>query len=408
VAIYLDHNATTPLRPEVVESMAECWGEDAPYRNPSSLHALGRAANRKLAESRAQVAQALGAGEGAVVFTSGGSEADNLALQGAFFASELVRPHIITSQIEHPAVLRTCQWLERRGARVTYLPVDEDGVVAPESVAAALDEDTILVSIMHANNVVGTIQPIAEIGALTRERGVPLHTDAVQTVGKIAVNVEELQCDLLSLSAHKFYGPPGIGALYVRDGVKLAPLVHGGGQEGGRRAGTENLPGIVGLARALELALDEREELTERFAVLRKPLEALAERLPAVKILGRGAKRLPQTVALSFLWIDGMALTLNLSRREICVSQGSACASGKMEPSHVVRAMGLTDLAAHGSLRLSLGRSNTLAEIEYVVEQIVPLVEKLRLVTAPEDIGQCDENCVCFTRAEEARIRGGL
>lgn len=397
MGVYLDHNATTPLRPEVAEAMAECAGWDGLFGNPSSVHSCGRRARQRMEESRQVVARALGAEPKNVVFTGGGSEAINLALKGRFFASERTRRHIITSQVEHSAVLQTCHWLETLGGEVTYLPVDPRCRIDPQQVADALREDTILVSLIHANNEVGTLQPTAEVGALCRARGVPFHVDAVQAVGKLPLSLESLNCDLLSLSAHKFYGPKGVGALVKRDGVELAPLIHGGGQEHGLRGGTEAVAQIVGLATALTLALEEMPQATPRLWQLRDRLLGIVRELEAIKLNGHPQHTLPHTVNLTFMYCDGMALGLNLSLRHIYVSQGSACTSGDLAPSHVLMAMGLSEQAAHGAIRFSLGQGNTDEQIASVVAEVVGVVRKLRILTAPEDIGKCDENCPCFT-----------
>ena len=394
--VYLDHNATTPVRPEVIEVMEECLGSDGAFGNPSSLHELGRTARKRLGEARRFVGEVLGADPANVTFTGCGSEAINLALKGAFFASDRPSKHLVTTRIEHSAVLKTCAWLEKLGCQVTYLPVDATGRLDPQQLAEALCDDTILVSIVHANNEVGTIQPTPEIGAICRERGVSLHVDAVQAVGKMPVTLDGLQCDLLSLSAHKFHGPKGVGALVTRSGIELTPLVHGGGQEHGLRSGTEGVAQAVGLAKALELALAELSETTPRLWRLRERLLLVREQLEAVKLNGHPEHTLPHTVNLSFMYCDGMALGLNLSLRRIYVSQGSACTSGQIAPSHVLMAMGLSEKAAHGAIRFSMGKDNTEEQIDGVVAELVETVKKLRLLTAPEDIGKCDENCPCF------------
>jgi cysteine desulfurase len=394
--VYLDHNATTPVRPEVIAAMEECLGAEGSYGNPSSLHEVGRAARKRLSEARRTVAEALGAELAHVTFTGCGSEAINLALKGTYFASERPRKHIITTQVEHSAVLKACAWLAKQGCAVTYLPVDASGRIHPDQIAEALTDDTILVALVHANNEVGTLQPTAEVGALCRERGVPLHVDAVQAVGKLPVTLDSLQCDMLSLSAHKFHGPKGVGALVTRPEVALTPLIHGGGQEHGVRSGTESVAQAVGLAKALELALAERAEVAPRLWRLRERLLRVTEELEAVKLNGHPEQTLGHTVNLSFMYCDGMALGLNLSLRQIYVSQGSACTSGEIAPSHVLMAMGLSEKAAHGAIRFSLGRDNTDEQIDYVVGELVQTVRKLRLLTAPEDIGKCDENCPCF------------
>jgi cysteine desulfurase len=396
--VYLDHNATTPLRPEVAEAMAECTGWAGLYGNPSSVHNVGRRARHRMEESRESVAQALGAEPRNVTFTGCGSEAINLAIKGAFFAAKRPRRHIITSQVEHSAVLNACRWLETLGCEVTYLAVDPMGRLDPQQVAEAITDHTILVTLIHANNEVGTLQPTAAIGALCRERGVPFHADAVQAVGKLPTSLESLQCDMLSMSAHKLYGPKGVGALVRRDGIDLAPLVHGGGQERGLRSGTEAVAQIVGLTKALQLALEEMPEVAPRLGHLRERLLGIVRDLEAVKLNGDPEHTLPHVVNLTFMYCDGMALGLNLSLRHIYVSQGSACTAGDMAPSHVLMAMGLSEQAAHGAIRFSIGRDNTDEQIDYVVSEVVGIVRKLRILTAPEDIGKCDENCPCFTR----------
>ncbi|MBM3501788.1 MAG: cysteine desulfurase [Armatimonadetes bacterium] len=398
--VYLDHNATTPVRPEVLEAMEECLRAGGAWGNASSLHAVGRPARKRLGEARRLVADALGAEPTGVTFTGSGSEAINLALKGAYFASGAARRHLITTSIEHSAVLKTCAWLQTQGAEVTYLPVDSAGRLDPDQVAGAIREDTLLVSLVHANNEVGTLQPTAAIGEACRERGVLLHVDAVQAVGKLPVTLDGLRCDMLSLSAHKLYGPKGVGALVARAGVELTPLIHGGGQEHGVRSGTEAVAQAAGLARALELSLAEMAQTTEHLQRLRARFLQVRERLEAIKLNGHPDHTLPHTVNLSFMFCDGMALGLNLNLRGIRVSQGSACAAGQIAPSHVLMAMGLSEKAAHGAIRFSLGKDNTEAEIDYVVEELVSTVKKLRLLTAPEDIGKCDENCPCFVLDE--------
>jgi len=396
VEVYLDHNATTPVRPEVLEAIAECSTLDGTFGNPSSVHAVGRAARKRLSEARRLVAGALGAEPGNVTFTGCGSEAINLAVKGAYFAAGGGPRHIVTTAIEHSAVLKTCAWLTELGAEVTYLPVDAAGLVSPSDVAEALRDNTVLVSIVHANNEVGTLQPSDEIGALCRERGVLFHVDAVQAVGKIPVSLDSLNCDMLSLSAHKLYGPKGVGALVRREGVQLTPLIHGGGQEYGLRSGTEGVAEVVGLAKALELALEEMPGTSEKLWALRRHFIDGLQELEAVRVNGHVEQTLPHTLNLAFMYCDGMALGLNLSMRRIYVSQGSACTAGDMQPSHVLMAMGLSEQAAHGAVRFSMGKDNTEEEIDYVVSEIIGTVRKLRILTAPEDIGKCDENCPCF------------
>jgi len=375
--IYLDHAATTKPRPEVVEAMLPLLTDN--YGNPSSIYSLGREAKRAVEEAREQVAAVLGAKPEEIYFTSGGSEADNLALQGVAWANERKGKHIITSSIEHHAVYDTCKFLQKRGFEITFVGVDHYGRVNPQEVAEAIREDTILISIMHANNEVGTIQPIAEIGEIARSRGVLFHTDAVQTVGAIPVNVNDLNCDLLSLSAHKFYGPKGVGVLYARKGTRFVPHIYGGAQERGRRAGTENTAGFVGLAKAITLAEEERERGQPRSKELRDRLrDGILARVDEVILTGHPEERLPNNLSLCFRYVEGEALLLNLDLQGIAASSGSACTSGSLEPSHVLLAMGLEHEIAHGSLRLTLGRENTAEEIDYVVEAVATAVEKLR------------------------------
>lgn len=394
--VYLDNNATTPVRPEVEEAMLACGESGEALRNPSSVHLPGRLARRKVSEARTAVAAAIGAEREEVIFTGGGSEAINLALKGVFLSRIAERPHIITTQVEHPAVLRTCGWMESLGAEVTYLPVDHYCFIDPAEAIAAITDRTALISIILANNEVGSIQSVSEIGAAARERGIPMHLDAVQALGKIPLDVNALDCDLLSTSAHKLHGPKGVGALYVRKGTQLVPLVHGGGQEAGLRAGTENVPGIVGFGKAIELALQEMPGLAEHYRPLRATLESLTEELVASRVNSPSERCLPHTLSMSFMFIDGMALTLNLSMKGVYASVASACHSHEMKPSHVLKAMGMTDEAAFGAVRFSLGRENDAAQIKYAFEQTAEIVRKLRLVTMPESIGKCDDNCPCF------------
>ena len=375
--IYLDHASTTPMRPEVLEAMLPFFREQ--YGNPSSIYQIGREARKALDSSRDLVAAMMGADAQEIIFTAGGSEADNLAIKGAAFARRHRGNHIITSAIEHPAVLDTCRYLEKHGFEVTFLPVDAQGLVHPAAVAAAIRPETIMVSIMHANNEIGTIQPIAEISEILREKSILFHTDAVQTVGHIPVNVKDLGVDLLSLSAHKFYGPKGVGALYVRRGVRLDPLINGGGQERNRRAGTENVAGIVGLATALELAIAEIDSVTEHLRPLQdKLITRVLGVVPHTRLNGHREQRLPGNVSLCFEFIEGESLLLNLDMHGIAASSGSACTSGSLEPSHVLLALGLPHEIAHGSLRLTLGKDTTEAEIDTVVEVLPGIVDRLR------------------------------
>lgn len=378
--IYLDHAATTPTHPEVIKAMLPYFSNA--FGNPSSIYSYGREARKAVEEARTRVAKLIGARSEEIIFTSGGTEADNLAFKGIAFANEDKGNHIITTSIEHHAVLEACKFLEGRGFKVTYLPVDHYGLVDPDDVKKAITSKTILVSVMHANNEVGTIEPIEEIGRITKEAGVYFHTDAVQTVGHIPVNVERLNVDLLSLSAHKFYGPKGVGALYVRKGVKLVSLLHGGEQERRRRAGTENVPGIVGLSKAAELSEAEMEEEAERLTHLRdKLIKGLLERIEHARLNGHPTQRLPNNVNMSFDYVEGESMLLNLDLEGICASTGSACSSTSLKPSHVLLALGLPPEQAHGSLRFSLGKENTEADVEQVIEVLANIVAKLRAMS---------------------------
>jgi cysteine desulfurase len=396
LAIYLDHNATTPLRHEVWEAMAAVEFGAEPRGNASSVHRVGVGTRRHVAGAREAVAAALGASPDEIVFTGGGSEAINLAVKGAVWGSGRSDAHLVSTTIEHHAVHHALEWLQTRGAMVTLCPVDTTGCVDPRAVAEAITPETLLVSVMLVNNEVGTIQPVVEIGALCRERGVLLHVDAVQGMGKLPVRVDELQCDLLTLSAHKLQGPQGMGALYVRRGTRLEPLVHGGPQEGKLRAGTENVAGMVGLGEAVRLAEAEREANLVRWRDLRETLYRLPRELDAVRVNSHPDLTLPNCVNMTFMFCDGMALTMNLSLRGVCVSTGSACTAGDLTPSHVLKAMGLSDRAAHGAIRFSLGRQTTAEELETTVAVTKDIVQSLRLVTRPEDIGRCKDDCPCF------------
>jgi cysteine desulfurase len=380
--IYLDHAATTPVRPEVVEAMLPYFTDR--YGNPSSIYGLGREARQAIDRARDTVANILGCRPAEVIFTSCGSESDNLAIKGVAFACRDRGNHIITSQVEHHAVLHTCEWLERYfGFEVTYLPVDRYGVVDLAALEAALTERTILVSVMLANNEVGTIQPIREIAELVRPRGIVFHTDAVQGGGALDLNVDALGVDLLSLSGHKFYAPKGVGVLYVRQGTPLLPQLQGGGQERNRRAGTENVPYIVGLATALQLATEELPSTTARLRALRDRLiKGVLERVPGAHLTGHPTARLPNSASFVFEGVEGEALLLGLDQVGICASTGSACTSGSLEASHVLKAMGLPVDLAQGSLRLTLGRDNTEDQIDRVLEVLPGIVERVRAATA--------------------------
>ena len=377
--VYLDNSATTPVRPEVVAAMLPYLGEVA--GNASSLHMFGQRAKRALEEARASVAAALGASPLEVYFTSGGTESDNQAIFGVAQALKDKGRHLITTRIEHHAVLHACQWLESQGYEVTYLPVDRQGVVDLTALREAIRPDTVLVSLMLANNEVGTVQPVQEAAAIAHERGTLLHTDAVQAVGKMPVDVNQLGVDLLSLTAHKFGGPKGVGALYVRRGTPITPLLRGGQQEGGLRPGTQNVAGVVALATALKLAVEELPSESRRLADLRDRLQAgIVERIGQVAINGHPERRLPNILNASFTGVEGESLLLALDVKGIAVSTGSACAAGSTEPSHVLRAMGLDPVLAQGSLRFSLGHATSREDVDYTLEALAEVVTTLRQV----------------------------
>ncbi len=378
--IYLDHAATTPTHPEVVKAMLPYF-TDA-FGNPSSIYSYGQEAKGAVEEARTRVAELIGARSEEIIFTSGGTEADNYALEGVAYANERKGNHIITTSIEHHAVMEVCKFLERRGFRITRLPVDKYGLVDPDDVKRAITDKTILISVMHANNQVGTIEPVEEIGKIAREAGVYFHTDAVQTVGHIPVNVDKLKVDLLSIAAHKFYGPKGVGALYVRKGTRLVSLMHGGEQEKRRRAGTENVPAIVGLGKAVELAGQEMGKEAERLAYLRdKLIKGLLEKIDHIRLNGHPTRRLPNNVNVSVDFVEGESMLLNLDLEGICASTGSACSSAILEPSHVLLALGLPPEQAHGSLRFTLGRENTEEDVERVLDVLPRVAAKLRAMS---------------------------
>lgn len=375
--IYLDHAATTPTRSEVVEAMLPYFTQK--YGNPSSIYSIGRESKKAIEEARETVAKAIGAQPREIFFTGSGTEADNWAIKGVAYANRQKGKHIITTAIEHHAVLHTCQYLESEGFEVTYLPVDPDGLITAEQVREAIRPDTILISIMFANNEIGTIQPIAEIGKIAKEKGVYFHTDAVQAMGNVNINVEELNVDLLSMSSHKFYGPKGIGALYVRKGVKMTSFMHGGAQERGRRASTENVASIVGLAKALEIASANMEQYNRKLISLRdRTIEEIQKKVPFIKLNGHRTKRLPGNVNFSFEFIEGESLLLMLDMKGIAASSGSACTSGSLDPSHVLLAIGLPHEIAHGSLRITFGEDNSDADVDYLMEVLPPIVQRLR------------------------------
>ena len=373
--VYFDHAATTPVDRRVLEAMLPYFSEQ--YGNPSELHRLGREARAAVDAARAQVAAVLGAGEKEIVFTAGGTESDNLALFGSL--ARYQPGHLIVSAIEHPAVMEAARALNRAGWAVDFVPVDGDGIVDLDAYEQAFRDDTRLASIMLANNVVGSVQPIAALARIAHEKGALFHTDAVQAVGSLPVDVTELGVDLLSLSGHKLYGPKGVGALYVKRGTRLQPILHGGGHERRLRSGTENVPGIVGLGAAMTLAAEQLPDVRPRLERLRDKLAAgVVERIPEVTYLGHPTERLPGNVAFSVRYVEGESMLLQLDSRGFMVSSGSACASGSLEPSHVVLALGLGAEEAHGSMRISLGRENTEEEADAFLEAFPPIVDKLR------------------------------
>lgn len=379
--IYLDHAATTPVHPQVVEAMLPYFSER--YGNASSLHTLGREAHQALEQARADVAGILNCGPGEIVFTSCGTESDNLALRGAAWMNRQRGDHIITSSIEHHAVGHTCEQLERNfGFEVTYLPVDEHGLVDPAAVERAIAGTTVLISIMYANNEVGTVEPIAEIGDIARSHGIAFHTDAVQAAGALSLDVQELNVDLLTLSAHKFYGPKGVGVLYVREGLEILPVLTGGGHERGLRSGTENVAGIVGLAAALKLAEERREEESQRLAALRNRLvEGVLWSVGHCRLLGHPDSRLPNNASIAFEYVEGEGILIGMDLEGIAASSGSACSTGSSEPSHVVTAMGVPPDVARGSLRMTLGHENTEEDVDRVLEVLPGIVGRLRAMS---------------------------
>ena len=374
--VYMDNAATTPVSPAVLEKMLlyfyECYG------NANSIHSTGLDARKALNAARKKVAAALNCNPEEVYFTSGGSESDNWALKGVAFANRKKGNHIITSAIEHHAILHTCEWLEKQGFEITYVPVDADGLVNPADVEAAITDKTILISIMAANNEIGTIEPIEEIAKIAHAHHVLFHTDAVQAIGAIPVDVRAIGCDLLSLSGHKFHGPKGVGALYIKQGTRIDNLIHGGAQERGRRASTENVAGIVGMAEAIELATANIPEKAARISALRDQLIDGLTALPYVRLNGHRTKRLPGNVNVSVRFIEGESLLLRLDLAGVAASSGSACTSGSLDPSHVLLAIGLPHEIAHGSLRLSLSDTTTQEEVDYVLSVLPGIIEYLR------------------------------
>jgi len=384
--VYLDYAATTPCDPEVLKAMEPYFFDK--FGNPSSIHTYGQEAKAALEDSRATVASFLAARPEEVIFTSGGTESDNFAIKGVACALKKKGNHIITSNIEHHAVGEPCKFLEKEGFKVTYAGVDKYGLVSPEEIRKAITGKTILISIMHANNEIGTLQPIAEIGKIAREKGVYFHTDAVQTTGHIPVNVNELNVDLLSLSAHKFYGPKGVGALYIKKGTRIEPFLHGGDQERNRRASTHNTGGIVGLAKAIELCRDKMMAEAKLQTVMRdKLIKEIPAKIPEVYLNGHPLTRLPNNVNFSIKYIEGESMLLNLDLAGIACSTGSACTSSSLEPSHVLLAIGLPPEIAHGSLRISLGRWTKEEDIDYLLEQLPQIVGKLRAMSPLYDSG---------------------
>lgn len=375
--VYMDYAATTYVKPEVLNEMMPYFTEK--FGNPSSFYALSRETNRAVSTARESVAKGLNCESNEVYFTAGGSESDNWAIKGIAYAHKNKGNHIITSKVEHHAVLHTCEYLEKNGYEVTYLDVDENGFVNVEDLENAITDKTILVSIMFANNEIGTIQPIKEIGTICRERKIFFHTDAVQVVGNIAIDVKELNIDLLSLSAHKIYGPKGIGALYIRKGVKIDNLIHGGGQERARRAGTENIAAVVGLGKAMEIAVENLDAHAKKMTALRDRLIKGLLTIPHSNLNGpEGDLRLPNNANIGFEFIEGESILLSLDFKGVCASSGSACTSGSLDPSHVLLSIGLPHERAHGSLRLTLGEGTTEEEVDYVIEVVPPIIQRLR------------------------------
>lgn len=378
--IYLDNAATTPIRPEVFEAMKPYYLEE--FANPSSVYTFAQRSRQAVEFARSQLADMLHAKSGEIYFTTGGSEADNWAIKMLAEARKEKGKHIITLKIEHHAVLHTCQYLEKQGYEVTYLEVDENGLISLEELKKSIRPDTILLSIMFANNEIGTIEPVAEIGKIAREHGIVFHTDAVQAFGHIPIDVEKMNIDALSASGHKFNGPKGVGFLYLRNGIKMQPLIHGGAQERGKRAGTINTPGIVGMGKAAELAKMQMEARIEKETKLRDYfIQQIREKIPYVKLNGDEKKRLPNNVNISFRFVEGESLLLMLDRAGVYASSGSACTSGSLDPSHVLLAIGLPHEIAHGSLRMTLSEETTKEDVDYVVEQLQNIIEKLRNIS---------------------------
>lgn len=375
--IYLDNAATTAILPEVLDKMMPYLTEY--YGNPSSVYGLAGVSKEAIDKSRKTIADFIGAKENEIYFTAGGSESDNWAIKSAALAKKAKGKHIITTKIEHHAVLHTCEFLEKNGYEVSYIDVDEDGVVKLDELKKAIRPDTILISVMFANNEIGTIQPIKEIGQIAKENGILFHTDAVQAFGHLRINVDELNIDMLSASGHKFHGPKGTGIMYIRNSVKLEPLIHGGAQERKRRAGTHNVPGIVGMGAAIELADKNLEANAEKEIAIRDHLiERVMKEIPHVKLNGHKTNRLPNNANFSFSFIEGESMLMMLDAKGICCSSGSACTSGSLDPSHVLLAIGLPHEIAHGSLRVSMSEETTMEDIDYLVDNLKAIVERLR------------------------------
>lgn len=378
--VYVDHAATTYVKPEVFDEMRPYFTEF--FGNPSSIYTLGRESKKAIEKARAQIALSLGAYSTEVYFTGSGTEADNWAIKGAAYANRKKGKHLITSAIEHHAVFEPFEFLKKDGFEVTYLPVDENGIIDPNELTKAIRPDTTLVSIMYANNEIGTVQPIKELAAIAKQKGILFHTDAVQAMGNIDVNVKDLDVDLLSMSAHKFYGPKGVGALYIRKGVRIDSILHGGAQEKNKRPGTENVPGVIGMAAALKLAYDNIEQNNKHLHNLSdKLIDKVIEQIPYVRLNGDRERRLPGNVNFSFNFIEGESLLLMLDMKGVQASSGSACTSGSLDPSHVLLAIGLSHEIAHGSLRISFGTENTEEDVDYIVENLVEIVSKLRAMS---------------------------
>ncbi len=378
--VYLDHNATTPVHPEVLEAMLPYFSQA--YGNASSLHETGREAKAALENARHSIAEIMGCRAPEIIFTSGGTESDNFAIKGTAFANRKKGKHIITSSIEHHAVEISCRFLEREGFEVTYLPVDSYGFVDPDDLRKAIRPDTTLVTIMYANNETGVIQDIKALGSVAKEAGVYFHTDAVQATGKIPYKIDDIGCDMLSVSAHKLYGPKGVGLLYIKSGTDIIPWNEGGGHEKGMRAGTENVAGIIGLAEAIKVANKDIDARTEKLKKISgRFYESVKERIPDIQFNGHYEKRVPNTVNISFKAIEGEAIVLSLDMKGIMVSTGSACTSGATDPSHVLKAMGVSRELAQGSIRFSFGRSNSIEDVDYVVDILAKEVNRLRSIS---------------------------